>query len=290
MAEKIYKTLSEIDADLEKLYEEKNKETPETSENEVEEEVEVVPEESTEQENTADKTAEVSEEQPSKEEPKKKIVAEKPKEDKQDYAFKQLREEASNAKKQLQNYEASLKELDELAQAQGFKTHKEFLNAWKEKQIETQARQRNIDPAVLKELNEAKERLTKIELEKKEAEQKASLSRINSTIDKFAAKHKLDEASVTTILNKMGEDNVSLENLVATPSETLEKMLTGYAQDILIERKVQERLASLEKDGTAPAPEKHKNTASSKKPDPFSKEALDDEMEKFKKQNYPWLK
>jgi hypothetical protein len=67
-------------------------------------------------------------------------------------------------------------------------------------------------------------------------------------------------------------------------------MLTGYAQDIIIERKVQEKLAALEKNGTTPAPEKHRNTVTSKKPDPFSKEALDDEMDAFKKENYPWLK
>jgi hypothetical protein len=66
-------------------------------------------------------------------------------------------------------------------------------------------------------------------------------------------------------------------------------MLNGYAQDIIVERKVQERLSSLEKNGTSPAPEKHKNTVSSKKPDPFSKEALDDEMDAYKRENFPWL-
>jgi hypothetical protein len=285
MPDKIYKTLSEIDADLDKLLKEQVEEVvPET------EETAKLAKESTEQENTADQTEEVEEETAETEEPKKPIVAEPQKDNKQDYAFKQLREEASNAKKQLQNYEASLKELDELAQAQGFKTHKEFLAAWKEKQVEAEARQRNIDPKVLKELNETKERLNKIEIEKKDAEQKVSLGKVNATIDKFAAKHKLDEASITKILNTMGEDNVTIETLVTTPIETLEKMLNGYAQDIIVERKVQERLASLEANGSSPAPEKHKNTTSAKKADPYSKEALDSEMEAFKKANYPWLK
>jgi hypothetical protein len=77
--------------------------------------------------------------------------------------------------------------------------------------------------------------------------------------------------------------------LISAPAETLEKMLTGYAQEILIEKKVQERLAKMETEDT-PKSEKHRNTVTSKKPDPFSKEALDDEMEAFKKANYPWLK
>ena len=285
MPNKIYKTIAEIDADLDKIYEEKEETTKEAAE--TEEVVEETTQETTEQENTADQTEEVEAKKP---EVKKPANDDKPKDNKQDYAFKQLREEATNAKKQLQNYEASLKELDELAQAQGFKNHKEFLAAWKEKQIEAQAKQRNMDPAVLKELNETKERLTKIEEEKKNAEQQVTISKINGTIDKFAAKHKLDEATITSILNKMGEDNVTIESLVVTPIETLEKMLTGYAQDIIVERKVQERLAALEANGTVPAPEKHKNTTTAKKPDPFSKEALADEMEQFKKQNYPWLK
>jgi hypothetical protein len=286
MAEKIYKTLAEIDADLDTLFDEKSKE------------------ELTEQENTADEPAEVetkaptqeadtnedAEEAPVPEEPKKPIVAEPAKDNKQDYAFKQLREEANAAKKQAASLEASLQELDELAQAQGFKNHKEFLSAWKDKRVEEEARQRNIDPKVLKELNDTKSRLSKIEQEKKTAEQQAAMSRINSTIDKFASKYKLDESAVQQILNNMGKDNVTIESLILTPPETLEKMLNGYAQDTIVERKVQERLASLEANGNSPAPEKHKNTTSAKKAEPFSKEALDSEMEAFKKQNYPWLK
>ena len=286
MAEKIYKTLAEIDADLDTLFDEKSKQEP------------------TEQENTADEPAKVetkaptqeadtnkdAEEAPVPEEPKKPIVAEPAKDNKQDYAFKQLREEANAAKKQAASLEASLQELDELAQAQGFKNHKEFLSAWKDKRVEEEARQRNIDPKVLKELNDTKTRLSKIEQEKKTAEQQAAMSRINSTIDKFASKYKLDESAVQQILNNMGKDNVTIESLILTPPETLEKMLNGYAQDTIVERKVQERLASLETNGNSPAPEKHKNTTSVKKAEPFSKEALDSEMEAFKKQNYPWLK
>jgi hypothetical protein len=286
MAEKIYKTLAEIDADLDTLFDEKSKE------------------ELTEQENTADEPAKVetkaptqeadtnedAEEAPVPEEPKKPIVAEPAKDNKQDYAFKQLREEANAAKKQAASLEASLQELDELAQAQGFKNHKEFLSAWKDKRVEEEARQRNIDPKILKELNDTKSRLSKIEQEKKTAEQQAAMSRINSTIDKFASKYKLDESAVQQILNNMGKDNVTIESLILTPPETLEKMLNGYAQDTIVERKVQERLASLEANGSSPAPEKHKNTTSAKKADPYSKEALDSEMEAFKKANYPWLK
>jgi hypothetical protein len=286
MTEKIYKTLAEIDADLDTLFDEKSKEEPTEQENTADEPAEVETKAPTQETNTN----EDAEEAPVSEEPKKPIVAEPAKDNKQDYAFKQLREEANAAKKQAASLEASLQELDELAQAQGFKNHKEFLSAWKDKRVEEEARQRNIDPKVLKELNDTKSRLSKIEQEKKTAEQQAAMSRINSTIDKFASKYKLDESAVQQILNNMGKDNVTIESLILTPPETLEKMLNGYAQDTIVERKVQERLASLEANGNSPAPEKHKNTTSAKKAEPFSKEALDAEMEAFRKQNYPWLK
>jgi hypothetical protein len=298
MSEKVYKTVAEIDAELDKAFEEAEKAAELAAQT-----AEAKP---TEQENTADNDVEVEvveETEPVEETKTKDIPVEgnpkveaKPKteepakETKQDYAFRQLREEATSAKKKLEEYEGSIKQLDEMAQKQGFKNHQEFVEAWREKQIEEEARVKNVDPKILKELNDTKSRLTKIEKERQEAVKEAQLVKINTSINNFASKNKLDDKSVTDILAKMGQDNVTVESLMSTPVETLEKMLTGYAQDIIIERKVQERLASLEKNGTAPAPEKHKNTTTSKKPDPFSKEALDDEMEKFKKANYPWLK
>ena len=296
MPEKIYKSVAEIDADLEKLFAEATKEAEEEVEEPTEAEGETSDEPTVQETNddkpepkdadTTDDEPEVAETKPAT----KPIVAEPQKESKQDYAFKQLREEASNAKKQIQEYEDKMKDLNALAQAQGFNTYDDFVKAWKDRQLEDQAKKQNTDPRVLKELNETKSRLTQIEKEKIEADKQVKLNKINTTIDKFAIRYGLNDENVKNIINKMGEDNLTLESLLITPSETLDKMLTGYAQDIIIERKVQEKLAALEKNGTTPAPEKHKNTVSSKKPDPFSKEALNDEMDAFKKENYPWLK
>jgi hypothetical protein len=296
MPEKIYKSVAEIDADLEKLFAEATKEAEEEVEEPAEAESETSDEptvQETKDDKPEPKEADTTDDEPEVAETKpatKPIVAEPQKESKQDYAFKQLREEASNAKKQLQEYEDKMKDLNALAQAQGFNTYDDFVKAWKDRQLEDQAKKQNTDPRVLKELNETKSRLTQIEKEKIEADKQVKLNKINTTIDKFAIRYGLNDENVKNIINKMGEDNLTLESLLITPSETLDKMLTGYAQDIIIERKVQEKLAALEKNGTTPAPEKHKNTVSSKKPDPFSKEALNDEMDAFKKENYPWLK
>jgi hypothetical protein len=293
MPEKQFKTIAEIDAELDKILEEA-KTKPETESEETDETVEAEPEDKEATEDSKEENDKVSpdkkdtpiELEPAKEQPAKEKAN---KDDKRDYAFKQLREEADLAKKELNNKNQVVSEIELLAKSQGFDNVDSFLSAWKEKQLEEQAKKQNLDPRVLKELQETKERLSKIEKEKEEVVKSSQISRVNNTISKFATKHKLSEDDMSKIIQTMGGDNVTVDILVATPNETLEKMLTGYAQDILIEKKVQERLAKMETEDT-PKSEKHKNTVTSKKPDPFSKEALDDEMNAFRKQNYPWLK
>jgi hypothetical protein len=290
MPEKKFKSIAEIDAELDQAFKEAQKaEGEETESEETDETVEAEPVEAANEE-----TSEEAKEQPEEKEPEAKPEDKKDvkpiKDNKQDYAFKQLREEADNAKKELSSKKQVLSEIELLAQSQGFNSVDEFLAAWKERQIEEQAKKQNTDPKVLKELQQTKERLSKIEQERNEVVKNTNINRVNNAIAKFAASNKLADSDMNKIIANMDADQVTVDMLVAAPNETLEKMLTGYAQDIIIERKVQEKLAAMEKSDTTPAPEKHKNTVSSKKPDPFSKEALEDEMATFRKQNYPWLK
>jgi hypothetical protein len=294
MSEKKFKSIAEIDAELEKAFKEAEATVEASEETESEETDETVEAEPVE--TSVDDTPESEEEgQPDEKEPETKTDGEKAdskpnKEDKKDYAFKQLRKEADIVREELASKKELLSEIEILAKSQGFSDVDEFLRVWKERQIEEQAKKQNTDPKVLKELQDTKQRLVKIEQERNDAVQRTNINRVNTAISKFAEKNRLAESEMEKIISKMGEDNVTIDILVAAPKETLDKMLTGYAQDIIIERKVQEKLAAMEKNGTTPAPEKHKNTVSSKKPDPFSKEALNDEMEAFRKQNYPWLK
>ena len=293
MPEKKFKSVAEIDEELEKLYKEateKEASAPTESE-ETDETVEAEPEETTtdtEQEKTKSETLPVKKDEPIVLEPVQKEDKTK-KEDKANYAFKQLREEAEKATKELNLKNQLVSEFEIIAKSQGFSNVDSFLDAWKEKQLEAEAQKRGIDPRVLKELEQTKQRLNEIEKEKNEAVKQTQFTKVNNVISKFASSNKLSSQEMDRIIETMGTDNVTPEMLISAPAETLEKMLTGYAQEILIEKKVQERLAKMETEDT-PKTEKHRNTVTSKKPDPFSKEALDDEMEAFKKANYPWLK
>jgi hypothetical protein len=293
MPEKKFKSVAEIDEELEKLYKEateKEASAPTESE-ETDETVEAEPEETTtdtEQEKTKSETLPVKKDEPIVLEPVQKEDKTK-KEDKANYAFKQLREEAEKATKELNLKNQLVSEFEIIAKSQGFSNVDSFLDAWKEKQLEAEAQRRGIDPKILKELEQTKQRLNEIEKEKNEAVKQTQFTKVNNVISKFASSNKLSSQEMDRIIETMGTDNVTPEMLISAPAETLEKMLTGYAQEILIEKKVQERLAKMETEDT-PKSEKHRNTVTSKKPDPFSKEALDDEMEAFKKANYPWLK
>jgi hypothetical protein len=293
MSEKKFKSVAEIDEELEKLYKEATEKeaSASTESEETDETVEAEPEEvttDTEQEKTKSETLPVKKDEPIVLEPVQKEDKTR-KEDKANYAFRQLREEAEKATKELNLKNQLVSEFEIIAKSQGFSNVDSFLNAWKEKQLETEAQRRGIDPKILKELEQTKQRLNEIEKEKNEAVKQTQFTKVNNVISKFASSNKLSSQEMDRIIETMGTDNVTPEMLISAPAETLEKMLTGYAQEILIEKKVQERLAKMETEDT-PKSEKHRNTVTSKKPDPFSKEALDDEMEAFRKQNYPWLK
>jgi hypothetical protein len=293
MSEKKFKSVAEIDEELEKLYKEATEKealTPTESED-TDETVEAEPVETTtdtEQEENPSETLPVKKDEPIVLEPVQKEDKTR-KEDKANYAFKQLREEAEKATKELNLKNKLVSEFEIIAKSQGFSNVDSFLDAWKEKQLEAEAQKRGIDPRVLKELEQTKQRLNEIEKEKNEAVKQTQFTKVNNVISKFASSNKLSSQEMDRIIETMGTDNVTPEMLISAPAETLEKMLTGYAQEILIEKKVQERLAKMETEDT-PKSEKHRNTVTSKKPDPFSKEALDDEMDAFRKQNYPWLK
>jgi hypothetical protein len=293
MPEKKFKSVAEIDEELEKLYKEATEKeaSASTESEETDETVEAEPEEvttDTEQEKTKSETLPVKKDEPIVLEPVQKEDKTR-KEDKANYAFRQLREEAEKATKELNLKNQLVSEFEIIAKSQGFSNVDSFLDAWKEKQLEAEAQRRGIDPKILKELEQTKQRLNEIEKEKNEAVKQTQFTKVNNVISKFASSNKLSSQEMDSIIETMGTDNVTPEMLISAPAETLEKMLTGYAQEILIEKKVQERLAKMETEDT-PKTEKHRNTVTSKKPDPFSKEALDDEMEAFKKANYPWLK
>lgn len=159
---------------------------------------------------------------------------------KADYAFMKLRQEAKELKEKSSSYENFINELDTMARVYGYKDSKEMLETMRQKQMEEEARARNIDPEIYKELQEQKRRIAEIEREKLELIQKQKAENFVKTIDNFAKEYKLTEAEINQIIINMDEDGWNLDN-IKNPT----KLIKGYAAEIIAERKTQKVLKQM---------------------------------------------
>ena len=159
---------------------------------------------------------------------------------KADYAFMKLRQEAKELKEKSSSYENFINELDTMARVYGYKDSKEMLETMRQKQMEEEARARNIDPEIYKELQEQKRRIAEIEREKLELIQKQKAENFVKTIDNFAKEYKLTEAEINQIIINMDEDGWNLDNI-----KNPERLIKGYAAEIIAERKTQKVLKQM---------------------------------------------
>jgi hypothetical protein len=279
--------LAALDADLDSKYAtvfnptaEQPKEVAPVAEVPEEETEEVVEEEAVEEEATGE---EEKESKPTGEE-----TYSAAKEEKQAYAFEKLRKEANNYKQKAGEFEELLLEIDNLALASGFQNREDFIEKFRQSVVMKEAKTRNIDPSVMKELNDTKQRLAKIEQEKNNQEKNSKISTLGNEVKNFEKELQLSETQMTGILQEMEKDGYTVDSLVTLPINSVNRLLKSYAVDILAEREYQKRLS---KDNGKPDMQegKFKNKAT-KKPsvDPFSSDALKDELEAYEKEIAPW--
>ena len=244
-----FKKVPESVEELEAILEEEFKEEP-SNENEVATEGEFDDEDSTDELETEEveeteeikETEEVEESDDESKEHLEDDVKAKPskKESKADYAFKKLRQEARELKKKSASYENFINELDTMARVYGYKDSKEMLEAMRQKQLEEEARARNIDPEIYKELQEQKRRIAEIEREKLELIQKQKAENFVKILDNFVKEYKLTESEINQIITNMDEDGWNLDNI-----KNPERLIKGYAADIIAERKTQKVLKKM---------------------------------------------
>lgn len=244
-----FKKVPESVEELDAMLEEEFKEEP-SNENEVATEGEFDDEDSTDELETEEveeteeikETEEVEESDDESKEYLEDDVKAKPskKESKTDYAFKKLRQEARELKKKSSSYENFINEMDAMARVYGYKDSKEMLEAMRQKQMEEEARARNIDPEIYKELQEQKRRIAEIEREKLELIQKQKAENFVKILDNFAKEYKLTESEINQIITNMDEDGWNLDNI-----KNPERLIKGYAADIIAERKTQKVLKQM---------------------------------------------
>jgi len=155
------------------------------------------------------------------------------KKEKEEFAFKKLREEADVYKKKVMEYEAKLKdlgELSELANSLGYKDYKEMVDENRRKIQDAEAKKKGIDPQIYRELQELKKRA-------EESEQREKTMAFIKTLDEFVSENGLTADDRGAIVKNLDEDGWELGKLLNYPNP--KKLLKGYAADLIVERKTQ---------------------------------------------------
>lgn len=209
---------------------------------------------------------------------------------KEAHAFEQMRKEKAAFKKQLEEQERLLKEFEAMSRAAGFKTPEELLQEWKLSEQAKEAENKGVPKEVLKQLQEQQARLESLEKEKQEIERQAKQKTVVGQIDRVVADLELTEVEANTLIDSMGKDGVTWEQLMVLPEAAIASAVRGYAAPILLEKQKQ---ASLKKDKERSEFEEPRIKGKRKSPkqdNPFSDESLAKEMEAYRKEHYPYLK
>lgn len=261
-------TLEEIDAELDKLEEESASpevtptvDLPADIEPEVEEILEDADVEEPEAKTPEDKEPEVKLETTQ--------LKEEPKEDKQTYAWKEMRE----TNKELQS---KLDAFEELAKKVGYSSAKELLEKAKDEDLEKEAKEKDIDPTFYKDYTKTKEELTRVKQEKENLTRVSKIKSFSNALDTLALENGLTEDEKVNVLNELESDGYTIDSLIAI--KTPKRLLTGYMLDKISAKKSQ---ADLSVEKQALVEEKHNPDAQLTEDD--LQKQLKEEMLAYKK-------
>ena len=214
----------------------------------------------------------------------------KTKVDKDAAAFKEMREEKARLKAELEEKQRLLEEFELMSKASGFGDMNQLLDQWKQQQIEQEAKTRGLPADVLKQIEEQKKRLEKLEKENRELESRTKQQTVVKQIDSIVAELKLTPQEADTLINTMGADGVTWEQLLVLPPAAISNAVKGYATPIILEK---ERQALIKKQQSKDEFQEDKiqgKRTTPKNNSPFSQEALQKEIEEYRKKNFPHLK
>jgi hypothetical protein len=187
------------------------------------------------EENNEDENGVLEDEEPQDDEADgdEEIIPVRPiKQEKQDYAFKELREKNKTL-------ESKISALDEIAQRYGFGTHDDMLKTLEEDSIKKEAQQQNIDPKFYKELKETQKKLDRLENEKKEEVKQVKLQSFLKDLDSFSKDFNLNDSEKQNIIEKMDNDGYTIDMLLGIKNPRV--IFKGYVEDKIVQ-KTEQRL------------------------------------------------
>lgn len=205
-------------------------------------------------------------------------------------AFKEMREQQAKLRSELEEKQRLLEEFELMSKSAGFGDVKQLLEQWKQQQIEQEAKTRGVPMDVLKQIEEQKRRLEKLEKEKQELEQKSRQQTVVKQIDSIVSELKLTPEEADTLVNTMGADGVTWEQLLVLPPAAISNAVKGYATPIILEKERQSLIKKQQNKDEFQEDKIQGKRTNPKPNNPYSQESLQKEIEEYRKKNFPHLK
>jgi hypothetical protein len=205
-------------------------------------------------------------------------------------AFKEMREQQAKLKAELEEKQRLIEEFELMSKSSGFGDVNQLLDQWRQQQLEQESKARGVPADVLKQIEEQKRRLEKLEREKNELEQKTKQQTVVKQIDSIVAELKLTPQEADTLINTMGADGVTWEQLLVLPPAAISNAVKGYATSIILEKERQSLIKRQQSKDEFQEDKIQGKRTNPKSNDPYSQDALQKEIEDYRKKNFPHLK
>jgi hypothetical protein len=205
-------------------------------------------------------------------------------------AFKEMREQQAKLKSELEEKQRLIEEFELMSKSSGFGDVNQLLDQWRQQQLEQESKARGVPADVLKQIEEQKRRLEKLEREKNELEQKTKQQTVVKQIDSIVAELKLTPQEADTLINTMGADGVTWEQLLVLPPAAISNAVKGYATSIILEKERQSLIKKQQSKDEFQEDKIQGKRTNPKSNDPYSQDALQKEIEEYRKKNFPHLK
>lgn len=221
----IVDSIESIDEMLDKEYG-VSEDIEEVQNDEVDEEVEDT------EEPTNDDSSE-EEQNDAEEAPKEDEDKVKEPETKQQHAFAKLRSENSQLSKQLKDAQSDSEFIKELSTQFGYDDTKKFMDDYRDARLKQEAEKKGYDPVLYKQLQDANDRIAKLEAENKEARLMESAKSFRSAMDNIISEYNLGDDGRDEIFNRLEEAGYDIDTLLSLPKPEL--LIKGVISDKIAE-------------------------------------------------------
>lgn len=156
------------------------------------------------------------------------------KEEKQNYAFEQLRKKAREG-------EEELKRLEEIAKAYGFSTYKDMVDKLQKDAAEKKAKELGVDPKFYEDLQNTKRQLEQLQREREIEANQIKINTFVSRLNEFAKEFNLDDTDKAELINSLDEDGFTVDSLYKI--KNYKKVFSGYLSEKILQKEEQKKLA-----------------------------------------------